>query len=52
MLAPTGKMFLIPEEPSFDEIERAGGQIVRRDDPHALCGGHFFASGAIERVTD
>lgn len=51
LLAPTGTMFLIPEEPSVDEMKRAGGEIVTRDDPHALCDGHFFASGAIERVT-
>lgn len=31
LLAPTGTMFLIPEEPSFEDMRRAGGEIVTRD---------------------
>lgn len=52
LLAPSGTMFLIPKEPGFEDMRRAGGEIVTRDDPHALCNGLFYASGAIERVTE
>jgi 7,8-dihydropterin-6-yl-methyl-4-(beta-D-ribofuranosyl)aminobenzene 5'-phosphate synthase len=45
-------MLMLPEEPTFDDIREAGGEIVTRDDPHPLCDGFFFASGAIERVTE
>jgi 7,8-dihydropterin-6-yl-methyl-4-(beta-D-ribofuranosyl)aminobenzene 5'-phosphate synthase len=45
-------MIMLAEEPTFDDIEQAGGVIVRRDEPHPICGGFFFGSGAIDRVTD
>ena len=45
-------MLMLPQEPSFDDIVRAGGKIVTHDDPHSICGGFFFGSGAIDRVTD
>lgn len=51
ILSPSGVMLLLPKEPSFDDIAQAGGEIVTRDDPHAICGGLFFGSGAIDRVT-
>ncbi len=52
VLLPSGLMIMAPEEPTFAEIEQAGGEIVTRDEPHALCDDFFFASGAIERVTE
>jgi 7,8-dihydropterin-6-yl-methyl-4-(beta-D-ribofuranosyl)aminobenzene 5'-phosphate synthase len=52
VLLPSGVMFMLPQEPTFDAIAQAGGEIVKHDDPHALCDGFFFASGAIDRVTD
>lgn len=52
ILLPTGTMFMLPVEPDFGEISRAGAEIVTHDTPHAMCDGMFFASGAIERVTD
>jgi 7,8-dihydropterin-6-yl-methyl-4-(beta-D-ribofuranosyl)aminobenzene 5'-phosphate synthase len=52
VLLPSGVMFLLPQEPTFDAVAQAGGRIVRHDDAHAVCGGFFFSSGAIERVTD
>jgi 7,8-dihydropterin-6-yl-methyl-4-(beta-D-ribofuranosyl)aminobenzene 5'-phosphate synthase len=52
LLLPGGTMLLLPQEPTFDAIAAAGGEIAKRDDPHAVCGGFFFASGAIDRVTD
>lgn len=52
ILLPSGLMVMLAPEPTFDEIARAGGDIVKRDDPHPLCGGFFFGSGAIARVTE
>jgi len=52
ILLPSGTMVMLPEEPSFAELERSGGTIVTADENHALCDGFFFGSGAIARVTD
>ena len=52
ILLPSGEMLMLPVEPAFEDIAQAGGEVTKRDDPHALCGGFFFASGAINRVTD
>lgn len=52
ILLPNGVMVMLPDEPTFAEIEQAGGNIVKADQPHALCDGYFFASGAIDRVTE
>ncbi|HSR72195.1 MAG TPA: MBL fold metallo-hydrolase, partial [Kiloniellales bacterium] len=52
VLVPSGTIMLLPEEPGFDDMTRAGGELERHDEPHPLCGGVFFASGAIDRVTD
>ncbi len=51
ILLPTGTMALLPEEPRFEQIEAAGGRVMRHEEPHALLDGFFFSSGAIERVT-
>ncbi|MBI2319465.1 MAG: MBL fold metallo-hydrolase [Betaproteobacteria bacterium] len=52
VLLPSGVMIMLPGEPTFDAMAKRGGEIVTRDDPHPLCGGFFFGSGAIDRVTD
>jgi 7,8-dihydropterin-6-yl-methyl-4-(beta-D-ribofuranosyl)aminobenzene 5'-phosphate synthase len=52
ILLPNGEMVMLPEEPTFDDIGQAGGNIVAHDVSHPLCEGFFFASGAIERVTE
>ncbi|MDA8362599.1 MAG: MBL fold metallo-hydrolase [Gammaproteobacteria bacterium] len=52
ILLPNGVMILLAPEPTFDAIAQSGGEIVTRRDPHCLCGGLFFGSGAISRVTD
>jgi 7,8-dihydropterin-6-yl-methyl-4-(beta-D-ribofuranosyl)aminobenzene 5'-phosphate synthase len=52
VLLPSGVMIMLPEEPTFADIKQAGGEMVTRDDPHPLCDGFFFASGAIDRVTE
>jgi 7,8-dihydropterin-6-yl-methyl-4-(beta-D-ribofuranosyl)aminobenzene 5'-phosphate synthase len=51
MLTPLGKFAMLPEEPTFAEIEAAGGQIVRHADVHAVAGGLFLSSGDIPRTT-
>ena len=52
ILSPSGVMLMLPLEPSFSDIERAGGRIAANRDPHPICGGFFFGSGAIDRVTE
>jgi 7,8-dihydropterin-6-yl-methyl-4-(beta-D-ribofuranosyl)aminobenzene 5'-phosphate synthase len=51
VLLPSGVMLLLPQEPTFEDIAQSGGKLVTRDDPHPICDGFFFGSGAIERVT-
>jgi len=51
VLLPSGKLMLLPEEPGFDEIEVAGGEVIQHDQPHQLLEGFLFASGRIDRVT-
>lgn len=51
IMLPTGTMILLPEEPTFDAIQSAGGRIETHDQAHVLCDGFFFASGEIERQT-
>jgi 7,8-dihydropterin-6-yl-methyl-4-(beta-D-ribofuranosyl)aminobenzene 5'-phosphate synthase len=45
-------MLMLPQEPTFEDIARTGATTVTREDPHLICDGFFFGSGAIERVTD
>ena len=45
-------MIMLPTEPTFDVLANAGGEIVTAGEPHAICGGFFFGSGEIERVTE
>lgn len=49
---PSGLMVLLPEEPTFEAITSAGGRVAKEADAHILSEGMFFASGAIERVTE
>ncbi len=51
VLIPGGAMIMLAPEPDIDAMARAGGEIVLHSDPHVLCGGFFFGSGAIERIT-
>ena len=50
VLLPSGTIALLPPEPTFSEIESAGGRIVTNDAPHAVAG-LFLGSGLIDRVT-
>lgn len=47
---PSGSFALLPPEPTINEIESAGGQIVFNDQPH-LVADLFVGSGEIERLT-
>src|SRR5262249_28532325 len=51
ILLPSGTMVLLPEEPTFEAIEEAGGHVATERAAHAVCGGFFWSSGAIPRVT-
>jgi len=51
ILGPTGVAAMLPDEPTFDAIEAAGGVVDRHDDAHLLGGGRFLGSGAIPRRT-
>ena len=52
ILLPSGVMIMLPLEPTFEALAKSGGEVVTSADPHAICGGFFFGSGAIDRVTD
>ena len=48
---PTGAFALLPPEPTFGEIEAAGGVLERHAETH-LVADFFVGSGAIDRVTE
>jgi 7,8-dihydropterin-6-yl-methyl-4-(beta-D-ribofuranosyl)aminobenzene 5'-phosphate synthase len=52
ILTPLGRFAMLPPEPTFAEIEAAGGQIARHADVHDVAGGLFLSSGLIPRTTD
>jgi 7,8-dihydropterin-6-yl-methyl-4-(beta-D-ribofuranosyl)aminobenzene 5'-phosphate synthase len=52
ILTPHGSFAMLPEEPTFGQIEAAGGQIAKHADLHALAGGLFLSSGDIPRTTE
>jgi 7,8-dihydropterin-6-yl-methyl-4-(beta-D-ribofuranosyl)aminobenzene 5'-phosphate synthase len=39
-------------DPTFEEVEEAGGEVVKIDQPHTVLGGMFATSGEIPRVTE
>jgi 7,8-dihydropterin-6-yl-methyl-4-(beta-D-ribofuranosyl)aminobenzene 5'-phosphate synthase len=41
----------LPDDPSFQEIESAGGVIEKHAEGHAVAGGGVWVSGEIPRVT-
>ena len=42
-------MTVLPEDPTFEALERAGAVVVRHAEPRWSMDGFFFASGAIPR---
>lgn len=51
-LSPLGTFAMLPGEPTFAEIEAAGGKVATHADVHAVAGGFFLSSGDIPRRTD
>jgi 7,8-dihydropterin-6-yl-methyl-4-(beta-D-ribofuranosyl)aminobenzene 5'-phosphate synthase len=47
---PSGAFALLPPEPTIEELERAGGNVVLNDQPHPVAG-LFVGSGEIDRTT-
>lgn len=41
----------LADDPSFDEIEAAGGVIEKHTEGHAVAGGGVWVSGEIPRIT-
>ncbi|MFO1056526.1 MAG: MBL fold metallo-hydrolase [Dongiaceae bacterium] len=51
VLTPSGAIFLLPQVPDLAAMAQAGGDVATSGEPHPICGGFFFGSGAIPRVT-
>ena len=51
VMLPTGVVFVLPDEPTFEAIEAAGGKIEKNDQNHGICDSFFLGSGEIERTT-
>ena len=48
---PDGRVAFLPDEPTFHDLEVAGGHVVTHAEGHDV-GGLLHGSGAIDRVTD
>jgi 7,8-dihydropterin-6-yl-methyl-4-(beta-D-ribofuranosyl)aminobenzene 5'-phosphate synthase len=44
-------MARLPADPTFEEIEEAGGIVKTNNQPHVVAGGTVYVSGEIPRVT-
>lgn len=51
LVTPAGMIVSLEADPTFDEIENAGGVVQKHDEPHTVLDGFFLASGKIPRVT-
>eukprot|EP00035_Acanthoeca_spectabilis_P016338 m.331875 g.331875 ORF g.331875 m.331875 type:complete len:284 (-) comp16514_c1_seq8:172-1023(-) len=49
---PSGLVLMLPPEPTFEELDKAGGTVVQQGEPHPVPDGLFFGSGEIPRVTE
>jgi 7,8-dihydropterin-6-yl-methyl-4-(beta-D-ribofuranosyl)aminobenzene 5'-phosphate synthase len=49
-MSPSGPVSM-EADPTFDEIMLAGGEVVKKDQPHAVLDKMFLISGEIPRVT-
>src|SRR6185312_9266688 len=47
----SGRLVMLPPEPTLDAIRRAGGRVELHDEAHLLADGLVLASGAIARRT-
>lgn len=50
--APEFPVVSLEADPSFSEIEAAGGKVAKSDQPHSICDDFFTVSGEIPRVTE
>ena len=41
----------LPADPTFEELQRAGGTIEKHDQGHTAAGGTVWVSGEIPRIT-
>lgn len=51
LVTPAGMIVSLEADPTFDEIENAGGVVQKHDEAHTVLDGFFLASGKIPRVT-
>ena len=51
VLTPAGVLALLPEEPTLDDLQGAGGAVEPHDEAHPLLDGLLLASGPIPRRT-
>ena len=51
MMTPLGTIVSLEADPEFDDIEEAGGVVVKQSGLHPVLDGFFLTSGAIPRVT-
>lgn len=47
-----GVLITLPPEPTFEDLQAAGGEVVTHRDAHLVGGGLVLAGGEIARVTD
>ncbi|KXT11960.1 hypothetical protein AC579_1010 [Pseudocercospora musae] len=50
--APGLERVALSPDPTFEEIEKAGGQVIKDDHPHVVLDGMFAVSGEIPRLTE
>ncbi len=51
MKMPWGTVVMLPEEPTLNELEQAGGRVASHADAHLIGAGFFLGSGEIPRIT-
>ena len=52
MMGPNDHIVSMQADPTFDEIEAAGGEVERNAEAHTILEDMFMVSGFIPRVTD
>lgn len=50
--APGMEPVALSPDPTFEEIEKAGGKVIKNDQPHVVLDGMFAVSGEIPRLTE
>ncbi|CAI2169369.1 11200_t:CDS:2 [Funneliformis geosporum] len=48
---PKSDNVMVINNPTFEELEKAGGEIVKSSEPHTICSNFFYVSGRISRQT-